>query len=38
MKHFFRRAAALALAPVIVGVFSPAGTQVHALALEGFHL
>ncbi|WP_297233507.1 MATE family efflux transporter [uncultured Flavonifractor sp.] len=31
-------AAALALAPVIVGVFSPAGTQVHALALEGFHL
>ena len=30
-------AAALVLAPVIVGVFSPAGTQVHALALEGFH-
>ena len=31
-------AAALVLAPVIVGVFSPAGTQVNALALEGFHL
>ena len=30
-------AAALVLAPVIVGVFSPAGTQVHALALDGFH-
>ena len=31
-------AAALVLAPVIVGVFSPAGTQVNSLALEGFHL
>lgn len=29
-------AAALLLAPVIVGVFSPAGTQVNTLALDGF--
>lgn len=29
-------AAALLLAPVIVGVFSPAGTLVNALALDGF--
>ena len=31
-------AASLLLAPVIVGVFSPEGTTVYTLALEGFHL
>lgn len=31
-------AVSLLLAPVIVGVFSPAGTQVNSLALNGFHL
>ena len=30
-------AVSLLLAPVIVGVFSPAGTQVNALALDGFY-
>ena len=30
-------ALSLLLAPVIVGVFSPAGTQVNALALDGFY-
>ena len=30
-------ALSLALAPLIVGVFSPAGTQVNALALAGFY-